>query len=137
MIETNPAVNAIPPANQQQLLFAGRGLNFQSTSDQQLIKQFIGTNYVITKIIAVRKSGGATIACAGGIYTATAKGGSALVAAAQSWLGLSGAGKIVDATLAALIATDVQSANPIYLSLTTGSTAAVTGDVLVFGIVAD
>lgn len=136
MIETSPAVNATPPANQQQLLFAGRGLDFQSTSDQPLVKQFTGTNYVITKVIAVRKTGGASVACSGGIYTAAAKGGSALVAATQSWLGLSGAGKIVDATLAAIINTDVQSASPI-LSLTTGSTAAVTGDVLVFGIVAD
>jgi hypothetical protein len=137
-MRTFPSASApVSAANTQQLLFVGRGLDFQLTTDQALTKQFAGTNYVITKILAIRKTGGATVACAGGIYTAAAKGGSALVAATQSWIGLSGAGKITDATLGALLATDAQSASPLYLSLTTGSTAAVTGDVLVFGVVAD
>lgn len=125
------------PSSLQQLLFVGRGLDFQSTADQALAKQFSGTNFIITKVVAVRKTGGATVAAAGGIYTAAAKGGSALVAATQSWINLSGAGKIVDATLAALLGTDVQSASPLYLSLTTGSTGAVTADVFIFGIVVD
>lgn len=126
-----------PRSSIQQLLFAGRGLDFQSTADQALAKQFSGTNFIITKVVAVRKTGGATVAVAGGIYTAAAKGGSALVAAAQSWINLSGAGKIVDATLAAVDATDVQTASPLYLSLSTGSTGAVTADLFIFGIVVD
>lgn len=125
---------SIPAINIQQELFELRNANMQLTTDQQFIKQFAGTNYVITKIVAVRASGGTTVACAGGIYTAASKAGSALVAAAQSWINLSGANKIVDATLAALIATDLQSATP-YLSLTTGSTAAATANIVIYGIV--
>jgi len=128
--------NSVAAAGTQQLLFIKRGANLQSTADQALTKQFSGTNYVITKVLAVTKSGGATVACAGGLYTAASKGGSALVAATQSWLGASAAGKAVDATLAAVVGTDVQSATPIF-SLTTGSTAAATADLFVFGLIVD
>lgn len=132
------AIAALPSqAKNEQLLFVGRGLDFQSTADQALAKQFTGTNFVITSVQAARKTGGATVVCAGGIYTAAAKGGSALVAAAQSWIGLSGAGKIAQATLAAIVGTDAQSAATLYLSLTTGSTAAVTADLFVFGVIVD
>jgi hypothetical protein len=116
------------------LLFVLRNANFQSTSDQQFTKLQNFGNYVVTKIVAFRKTGGATVACAGGVYSATAKGGFAIVAAGQSWLGLAGAGNIVDATLAA--ATLIRTETP-YLSLTTGSTAAVTADVFFYGVVLD
>jgi hypothetical protein len=120
--------------NQQQKLFQLLSANMQSTSDQQFQKLFAGTNFVITKVVAVWASGGTTVACAGGIYTAASKAGSALIGAAQSWINLTASGKIVDATLAALLATDLQSATP-YLSLTTGSTAAATADIYIYGVV--
>ena len=118
-------------------LFVGRGLNLQSTADQVLAKQFSGTLYRITDIFAVGKSGGASVVCAGGIYTDVSKGGSVLVSAAQSWIGVSAAGKLTQATLAALLGTDAQSAGTLYFSLTTGSTAAATADVFVYGQVLD
>lgn len=117
-------------------LFVLTGADMQLTTDQSFVKQGDFTNFVIRRVLALRKTGGATVACAGGIYTAAAKGGTALVANTQSWINLSGAGKIVDATLAAANGTDVQTATPI-LSLTTGSTAAVTADLLIFGDVMD
>lgn len=128
-------ISSVSAANSQQLLFVGRGLNFQLTSDQALTKVFTGTNYIVTAIAGVRKTGGATVVCAGGIYTAAAKAGTAVVAAAQSWIALTGALGSINATLAALTA--ALSADPLYVSLTTGSTAAVTGDVFVFGVVVD
>lgn len=124
------------PAYAQQVLFVLRAANFQLTTDQSFTKLFQGTNYRITEVFAERRSGGATVACDGGIYTAANKTGSALVAATQSWLGLSGAAKRQAATLAAVNATDVASATPI-LSLTTGSTAAVTADVFIVGVISD
>lgn len=130
-----PSVS-IPTVQSQQLLFVLRSADFQSVADQAFTKLFNGTNYAVTSITAVRKTGGATIAVTGGIYSAAAKGGSVMVSAAQSWLGLSGAAKMVTATLAALLGTDVLSATPI-LSLTTGSTGAVTADVFIFGVVVD
>lgn len=126
---------AVPPTQTGQVLFVGRGLNFQSISDQPLTKQFTGTNYRITDIIAVRKTGAASVTCAGGIYDAASKGGNAIVAAAQSWVTLA-ANVNVTATLAAVNNTALLSATPI-LTLTTGSTAAVTADVFIFGYCLD
>jgi hypothetical protein len=121
------------PIQQQQLLFVLRAADMQSTSDQAFTRVFNGTNYLVSHVWAKRASGGTTVVCAGGIYTAASKGGAALIAAAQSWVNLSGALKSVQATLAAIIGTDVQSATPI-LSLTTGSTAAATADLFIYGI---
>lgn len=129
-----PALIKIPV--NQQLLFVLRAADMQITTDQQFTKWFEGTTYSITDIRARRVSGGASVACLGGIYTAASKGGSALVAATQSWLGLSGSGKIARATLEALVETDAQTATP-YLSLSTGSTAACGADIFIYGVILD
>lgn len=140
---SNPVLREVPnpfpqydDRNQTKLLFCLKGADMQSTSDQILERRFRGTNYIVTDVRGVRASGGTTVACAGGIYTAASKGGTALVAAAQSWVSLSGAGKAVKATLAAAADTDTQSAD-LYLSLTTGSTAAATADIYVYGYCTD
>ena len=122
--------------NPQSLLFVLRSANMQSTADQAFSKLFSGTRYVITKVTALRKTGGTSVACAGGIYTEAAKAGSMLVDVTQSWVALTGAEKIVSATLPALIGTDAQTATP-YLSLTTGSTAAATADLFIHGVCVD
>jgi hypothetical protein len=119
-----------------QPLFVLRSANMQSTSDQSFVKQGSFTNYVMTMAVAIQKTGGTSVACVGGIYTSAAKGGTPLIGAAQSWVLLTGSGKTVQATLAAVIATDAQSATPI-LSLTTGSTAAATADVFIYGFLVD
>lgn len=121
------------------LLFVKRAADLQSTADQALTA-WPGKNctrYMVTDVTAICKTGGASVACAGGIYTAASKGGTALVAAAQSWLNLSAANKIVQATLDAVNATDSQSAATLYFALTTGSTAAATADIFVYGTVLD
>lgn len=125
----------IPGIQLAQLLFVKRSADMQSTSDQQFSKIFAGTNYRITDIIAVRKTGGASVVCAGGIYDAASKGGNALVATAQSWVALAANVNVVP-TLAAVISTALLSATP-YISLTTGSTAACTADLFIFGYCID
>ena len=117
-------------------LFILRAANLQSTSDQSFLKQGNFTNYKITSVESNCVSGGATVTCAGGIYTGAAKSGNILVAAAQSWIGLSAVGKTTAITLGAPISTDIQTATPIF-SLTTGSTAAATADIFIFGEVMD
>ena len=124
------------PIGDPQLLFVLRGANMQSVADQSFTKVGAFTTYVITKALARRVSGGTSVACAGGIYSAAAKAGSQLIGVAQSWVALTGADKIVDATLPALLGTDAQTATPI-LSLTTGSTAAATADLFIYGTVVD
>lgn len=121
--------------NPQQLLFVLRDADMQLTTDQPFTKMASVTNYMVTRVVAVRKTGAASVVCSGGLYTAAAKGGVALVAATQSWLALA-AGKIVDAVLAAVVGTDFQTATPI-LSLTTGSTAACTADLFIYGVSLD
>lgn len=130
------SVSRQPLSNANNLLFVLRGANMQSTADQTFTRVFSGVNYKITNVLARRVSGGASVACAGGIYTAAAKAGTALIAAVQSWVALTGASKIVEATLPAVLGTDVQTDTPI-LSLTTGSTAAATADIYIYGLVLD
>lgn len=120
------------PSAIQQLLFKLSAANFQLTTDQAFTKLFSGTSYSPQLIIARQRSGAASVACAGGIYDAAAKGGNALVAAGQSWVTLA-SGVIVVATLAAIDATTLFANTPV-LSLTTGSTAAITADVFIYGV---
>ena len=118
------------------LLFKLANGDFQLTSDQTFTKLGTYTNYMINRVIGRRVSGGATVACTGGIYTGAGKTGDQLVASTQSWLGMSGAGKIQDASLGAVISTDAETATPI-LSLTVGSTAAIVADVYIYGMILD
>ncbi|CAB4188171.1 hypothetical protein UFOVP1165_64 [uncultured Caudovirales phage] len=129
------AVSSIPAVNAAQTLFVLRSADFQLATDQNFTKLFAGTNYLITSIVAVRKTGGASVACAGGIYSAAAKGGNALVAAAQNWVTLAANVNVV-ATLAAVASTALCNTTPV-LSLTTGSTAAITADVFISGYIID
>ena len=116
----------------QQLLFKLSGANMQLTTDQTFTKLYSGSNYSPQLIVARQRTGAASVVCAGGIYDAAAKSGNAMVAAAQSWVTLA-SGVIVIATLAGLDTTTLFANTPI-LSLTTGSTAACTADLYVYGI---
>jgi hypothetical protein len=122
--------SSLAPSSAQQLLYKGSALNFQLTTDQPLTKVYGGSAYIVTGIYARQRSGGASVVCAGGLYDAAAKGGNAWVAAAQSWVTLA-AGIIVPATVAI---TATLGTTGLILSLTTGSTAACTADIFVFGV---
>lgn len=127
------SVNIMNMGNVSQLLFKLAGANLQLTSDQPFsLAAYSGSNYVITSIVARQRTGAASVTCAGGIYDAAAKGGNAIVSAAQSWVTLA-SGVMVTATLAALTGTTLLANTPI-LSLTTGSTAACTADIYIFGV---
>lgn len=126
---------AIPATQMGQVLFVKRSADMQSTADQAFTRLFAGTSYMITNIVAVRKTGGASVVCAGGIYDAAAAGGNALVATAQSWVALAANVNVVP-TLAAVVSTALLSATP-NLKLATGSTAACTADLFIFGYCID
>lgn len=123
---------SVPAINIQDLLFKLSGANMQITTDQAFTKIYSGSAYQVQSIIARQRTGAASVVCAGGIYDAASKGGNAMVAAAQSWVTLA-SGVIVLATLAAVTGTVLLTNTPI-LSLSTGSTAACTADIYVFGI---
>jgi len=113
-------------------LFVLRNADMQSTSDQKFRRVFGGLNYWPLFVYARQRSGGASVTCAGGIYDAAAKGGTAMVAAAQSWVTLA-ATVTVRAAMAAAADTTLFSNTP-FLSLTTGSTAACTADLWIVGL---
>lgn len=106
------------------------GANFNITTDQAIS---IGSGrYVVRRIVFTNASVNLTTA-AGGIYTAAAKGGTALVPAAQVYSALTAASKFIDATLDASAGTDSFTAATLFFSLTTGQGAAATGDIYVIG----
>lgn len=121
----------------EQLLFKISAADMAVTTDQAMTKIFSGTKWTATRIFALRAAGAYNTACLGGVYTAASKGGSAIVAATQTYAGLTGAAKMADLTLAALLGTDVQSAAVIYVALTTANGAALTADYYVYGVVLD
>jgi hypothetical protein len=109
-----------------------RAANFNITTDQACAIPASVTAWVPTSILATNCSGSFTLA-AGGVYPATSKGGTALVAAGQAYTALTGAAVVLGLTLAANIATTRQTVNTVYLSLTTGTGSAATCDFYVIG----
>lgn len=127
---------SVAASNIQQTLFILRGADMTIATDQAFTKVFPGTKYVVYNVVGVRKTGAFGTACLGGIYDAASKGGNALVAATQTWAGMSGANTCQEAVLAAIANTTVETATP-FLSLTTANTGALTGDLFISGICVD
>lgn len=91
------------------------------------------TRYVVTGTTLTNCSG-ATTSSVGGIYTATSKGGTQLVANSQAWSGCtSTAGALQTATLAAAASANVLTLTSLQFSLTTPNGSAETGDLMVWG----
>lgn len=102
------------------------GANMNSTADQAIALD--PGQWKIEGVYSTKPSVSLTTA-AGGVYTSTAKGGTAIVAAAQSYSTLVAATDVLPATMAA---TPTVSGN-VYLSLTTAQGSAATADLFVFG----
>ena len=124
------------PFSNVPVLFVLRGANMAITTDQVMTKLFQGSAYVVTNIIAVWKSGAFNTACIGGCYSASAKGGDAILAATQTYNNLTGAGTVQTATLANLLQTKSETATPTF-ALTTANGAALTADILILGVCVD
>ncbi len=115
-----------------QLLGKLIGANMNVTTDQAIPITRIGSQkYLITKIFVTNASTSLT-AADGGIYTATSKGGTAIVAAAQVYTALTSATVGLDLTLAV---NNTYTLDNLYFSLTGAQGGAATADIYVFGIV--
>jgi hypothetical protein len=119
-------------AGATRVLCSIRAANFNITTDQACTIPAGVTAWVPTSIIVTNCTGTFTLA-AGGVYPATSKGGTALVAAAQVYTALTGATVVLGLTLAANIATTRLTIHTVYLALTTGAGSAATCDVFVLG----
>lgn len=129
------ATMPVQPANITQTLFVLRSANMTLTTDQALTRQFTGTNYVVTNVMTVTKSGAFGLACTGGVYTGAGKTGDAVVSAAQSWNGLTST-ESTSVVPSSNIIQKQETATP-FLSLTTGNTGTLTADLFIQGMVTD
>jgi hypothetical protein len=108
------------------------GANMNVLTDQAIPITRIGTKrYQITRITVTNASTSLT-AADGGIYTATSKGGTAVVAATQLYTALTSSTVALDLTLAV---NNTYNVNNLYLSLTGTQGAAATADVRVYGYI--
>lgn len=92
-----------------------------------------GTKFMLTRIAVTNASISLTTA-AGGVYTGTSKGGTAVVAASQVYSACTAASKVALLTLDAAGTADTFAQQNLYLNLTTPQGAAATADVYVYGI---
>lgn len=118
--------------NTNRVLCSIRTANFNTTADQACTIPGTITAWAVSSIMVTNCTGTMTLAI-GGVYPTTSKGGTALVAAAQAYSALSSATIVLNATLAANIATTRYTVNTVYLALTTGAGSAATCDFYVIG----
>lgn len=124
----------IAGANVMQALFVLRNADLTLTSDQAFTKLFTGTKYAVTSAYAIQKTGAFGVAALGGVYTAASKGGTPIIAAAQSYAALTGT---LTSALPVIAVLSVQNATPLILSMSTGNTGALTADFFIFGVILD
>lgn len=137
MANVNPGP-AIQGANNQPLviapvqqLFILPNANFAITADQKFTRVFSGTTWDPLFITANVVSGAYNTACLGGIFTAPAKGGSAIVSVGQSYSSMTGVGTHQQLTVQAT--TTTFTLDP-YFSLSTANGAALFGDIFIWGV---
>lgn len=104
--------------------------NMNSTADQAI--PMLANSYIIRKIVGANPTANLTLS-AGGVYTAAAKGGTAIVPAIQVYTALSSASKYLDLTLASLLGTDLLTQATLYLSLTVAQGGAALMDLYLLG----
>lgn len=107
--------------------------DMNSTADQSFTKIGTFTTFLNVRILAANASTGLTTAV-GGIYSAAAKAGSAIVANTQAWTGATATAGTGHAAAITAAGTGVQPFSELYLSLTTPQGGAATADLYVIGI---
>ena len=126
-----------PSTTNMTLLYRGN-VNMQTAGSDQALAKVGGWNEAIIRDGAlIPRSGACSVACAGGIYDATSKGGNVIKAAATSWVALSytASPKVpVNMVSTGFTTTYVNAAN-LYLYLDVGSTAAATGSIEIYGYI--
>jgi hypothetical protein len=109
-----------------------RGVNMATTTDQALTVPAPPYPYVLSNIVLANCSAVPSALTAGGVYTATGKGGSTLIPAATGYGALGGIGKTLGVALSSGSVTPV-SATTLYFSLSVPSGVAATCDVFLYG----
>jgi hypothetical protein len=114
--------------NEYKLLGKKVSANMNVTTDQTIA---IGASkYFIDKVVVTNASASLTLAV-GGLYTASSKGGTQVIANTQIFSALTASTKIL--LLTSLVTADVLTASQLFLSLTTAQGSAATCDILIYG----
>lgn len=131
--DATPGLARWAPQTSGQVLASLVGANMNVTTDQLFKPNFNLTilKWSPSKIIVTNASESMTTA-AGGIYSAAAKGGVAIVAAAQAYSGLTTAASLLALTIATAGGNQVFSTVPVF-SLTTPQGSTGTADIYVIG----
>ncbi|HWU27152.1 MAG TPA: hypothetical protein VN154_12205 [Rhizomicrobium sp.] len=116
-----------PPTD---LLFSLKQANFNVTTDQ-ILGATMNVRYRIKRVVVMNASVSLTTAV-GGFYTATARGGSAIVASSQAYSALTASNLAMEPTLN-LPNNWFAAGTPLYLNLSTAQGAAATADIYVYG----
>ena len=121
-------------------LFKVTDADMQSTSDQVFTKLTAFNEAIPVSITAIPKVGAASGTCVGGVYSASAKGGSLIVPNTANWVTVTAvANPKVFQTFGTFGSGVVMSKFVLttapYLSLTTGSSTACTADIYIYGFV--
>ncbi len=109
------------------------GANFNSTADQAIPILPQVSKYRITEIDVTGCSTSLTLA-AGGFYSAASKGGTAIVAAAQVYSGLTGSTLVLNPTISATGGGTAWTLATIYFALTTAQGGAATCNIAIYGV---
>lgn len=120
-----------PPYGQNVTLFRLIGADMNSVADQLFAPMFTFTRYLIDRVIITNASASISTAV-GGVYGDVSKGGVQIVAASQTYGGLSTAGKVIYPILSnggQSLMTDMS----LYLSLTIPQGAPATADWYIMG----
>lgn len=121
------------PAGMQRVIGTLRSANLAVTTDQSFSIATGISKYAITAIWATNGSTTPVLA-AGGLYTASSKGGTNLVGVGQVYTALVSSSIILPLTLVAGIVTTSLTAQTLYFSLTTANALAATCDIYVLGV---
>jgi hypothetical protein len=130
------------PASQR-VLASLRGANFNTTADQPIAIPQTVTAFQLTGIIITNSNVSPNLTAQGGFYPAASKGGSAIVAAAQSYISLTSANSLLSATLTSFANTTrfssatlgtIGGLMQVWFSLTTAQGATASADIYLTGI---
>lgn len=124
-----------PPSSMlgtNRLLWQLTGANMNVTTDQVLMQMFPFTKFIIDRIMVTNASG-AIITAAGGFYSGAGKTGTTVVAAAQTWAGLTSSVKVVIPTLT-VTGQELLTASSLFFALTTPMGSAGTVDIYCMGV---
>ena len=127
-----------PVLTGSRLMFVLRNANLAvANTDVPFTKIGPGFTYSVDKVLAVCRSGSFLTACTGGVYANASKTGTQIVPTAQSWAGLTAAGKVSFLTGNTTDTVYADGFSTPKLNLTTANAGPLIADIYIYGFPVD